>query len=99
MSDTEAMSNTAKLTKPRSYVHIKALWGNDDAESSIKLSRKRWAAILAGCAYDTRAWGWYEGRRSAVSWSFMNGCVSIDGADGEGCISELPVRELVVELM
>jgi hypothetical protein len=99
MTGKQLITNSAKPKKTRSYVLATAYWGNDDAESSIKLSRKQWAAIQAGAEYDTRAWGWYEGRRSAVSWSFMNGCVSIAGADGEGCISELPVHELVVELM
>jgi hypothetical protein len=55
---TEEVKKISKPINPRTYVHATAYWGNDDAESSIKLSRKQWAAIQAGAEYETRAWGW-----------------------------------------
>jgi hypothetical protein len=92
------MNKMAMPSPPRTHVHVTAYWGNDDAESSIKLSHKQWAAIQAGAEHAARAWGWYEGTRFSVHWSFINGRVSIDGPDGMGCIFEVPVAELSVEI-
>lgn len=76
--------------------NITAYWGNDDAESVIKVSRRRWRALQDGMAYETSAWGWYEGRRFSVSWAFRDSRVTIDSADGGQCVVDLPVSELIV---
>jgi hypothetical protein len=87
------------MTKPRVYVELTALWCNGDAESTVKMSRLRWDSIVAGAAYSTAAWSWYEGRRKAVEWSFTNGKVSIDGEDGMQCIVDMSVDELVGQIV
>jgi hypothetical protein len=86
--------NTAK---PRIYVELTAVWGNDDADSTIKVSRRRWKQIQDGAEYETSAWSWYEGRRYSVSWRFTEGEVSVYGEDGMECVAGLPVAELFVQ--
>lgn len=81
--------------KRRVYVEVTACWGNGDALSSIKLSRRKWAAILAGEEYTKSTWSWYEGGRCLVTWSFEGGRVSIDGEDGMQCVVEKPASELI----
>lgn len=83
----------------RIYLEITAYWGNDDAESSIKVSRRRWAAIQDGASFSTTAWSFYEGGRFLVTWRFAGGEVSIDGDDGMVCVLDLPVSELVVQTL
>jgi hypothetical protein len=83
----------------RVYVEVTAYWGNDDAESSIKLSRRRWNAILNGDEYTKSTWSWYEGKRSPVTWSFLNGSVSLDGEDGMQCVLERPACDLIVRVV
>lgn len=85
-----------KGAKRRAYVELTAYWGNDDAESTIKVSRRRWEAIQKGSEYKTSAWGWYEGRRFSVSWCFVRGEVSIDGDDGSQCVVKNSVSDLIV---
>lgn len=82
----------------RSYVRLTAVWGNGDADSSIKVSRRRWDAIQDGAEYVTSAWSSYEGRRYSVTWNFSKGRFSIDGDDGRQCIVADPVSELIEEL-
>lgn len=86
---------TQKRAKRRAYVELTAYWGNDDAESTIKVSPRRWEAIQEGANYETSAWGWYEGRRFSVDWRFAGGNVSIDGEDGRQCVVEIPISELI----
>ncbi len=88
-----------ETTKPRVYVQLTAVWGNDDAESAIKVSRRRWQSIKDGAEYCTRASSWYEGESSSVVWSFANGEVSIHGDDGMECIQDQPVGELIAEVV
>jgi hypothetical protein len=87
-----------KATTPRVYVQLTAVWGNDDADSTIKVSRRRWKDIQNGAEYDTFGWSWYEGERSLVSWHFADGKVSIDGDDGMECVVDDPVSELIVRI-
>jgi hypothetical protein len=75
-----------KATKPRIYVELTAVWGNDDADSAIKVSRRRWKQIQDGAEYETSTWSWYEGKRYAVSWHFSGGEVSVCGEDGMECV-------------
>ncbi len=86
-----------KEKKPRIYVILTAVWGNDDADSTIKVSRRRWKEIQEGAEYETSAWSWYEGTRYRVTWIFSDGKVSVDGIDDRECVIGLPVDELIVE--
>lgn len=92
--DGEDMKKNQSIA--RVYVRLTAFWGNDDEESTIKVSRRRWKEIQEGANYSTSAWSWFEGVRSTVFWDFADGNVSIDGFDGMQCIAELPVSELIV---
>jgi hypothetical protein len=88
-----------KSTKSKVYVMLTAIWGNDDADSTIKLSHTQWEAIRAGAEYETSTWSWYEGKRFPVNWSFVNGCVSIFGEDGMECLIDYPVDDLNIEMV
>ena len=88
-----------KITKPRVHVQLTAYWCDGDAESVIKVSRRRWQSLKDGAEYCTSASSWYEGERSSVVWSFANGEVSIDGDDGMQCVLEQPVSELIAEVI
>jgi len=85
-----------KAAKPRIYIELTAVWGNDDADSSIKVSRRRWKAIQEGTEYGTSGWGWYEGSRFPVVWSFSDGKVSVYGPDCLDCVIDHPVEKLIV---
>lgn len=87
-----------KATKARIYVELTAVWGNDDADSTIKVSRRRWKQIQDGAEYETSTWSWYEGKRYSVSWHFSGGEVSVYGEDGMECVVGLPAAELIVRL-
>lgn len=89
---------TPRATKRRPSVELTAYWGDDDAESTIRVSLRRWREIQEGAEYGTRAWGWYEGGRLSVAWYFDGGRVSIDGEGGMQCVVDLPVSELVVQM-
>ncbi len=90
------MSTIQKSPKGQPQVELLAYWGNDDAESTIKLSRRRWRDIQDGARYVTNAWGWYEGKRFSVVWHFADAEFTIDGDDGMQCIVDCPISELVV---
>lgn len=80
-----------KANKPKVYVELTALWGNDDAESTIKVSPRRWKQIQEGADFKTSSWGWYEGKRFAVRWHFSDGKFSIYDH-----IADCPVEGLMV---
>lgn len=96
--DMSAQSNRKLVPKRRIFVDVTAYWGNDDAESTIRVSRRRWKAILDGASYTTAAWSWYEGKRYPVTWRFASGEVSIDGEDGRQCAVDDPVSSLFVRV-
>lgn len=75
---------------------ITAFWGNDDAESSINVSRGCWEKILSGLNYTRSAWSWYEGRRYPVVWEFGDRSVSIYGRDGAEWVVESPIEDLII---
>lgn len=79
----------------RTRIELTAVWGNEDAQSSILVSRRRWIAIQRGAVHTVDASSSYEGKRCKVVWRFANGQVSIDGVDGMACVVCLPVGELV----
>ena len=86
-----------KTGSGRPHIKLTAYWGNGDAESTIKVSRRRWRAIQKGAAYETNGWSWYEGDRFSVTWRFGEGLVSIDGEDARQCIVDSPVSELFAQ--
>jgi len=77
-------------------VDITAYWGNDDAESSIRISRCCWQKILLGLGYTRSAWSWYEGKRYPVLWEFDDREISIYGRDGAQWLVNVPIEELYV---
>ena len=79
----------------RSRIQLTAVWGNDDAESKVLVSRRRWTAIQSGAEHTVDASSFYEGKRHKVVWRFANRQVSIDGEDGMECVVGLPVGELI----
>lgn len=83
--------------KPTSHVELTAVWGNDDADSTIKVSQRRWKQIQEGAEFETSAWSSYEGRRYSVAWHFSDGVVSVSGGDGRECVVDLPVEELIAQ--
>ena len=89
------MEATVKIrtTKPKIWVELKAIWGNGDVESTIKVSGRRWDEIQNGAEYVTSARYWYEGEQYSVEWHFADGEVSIRGEDGAQV--DLPVSELI----
>ena len=89
---------TEKKSQSRIYVMLTAFWCYGDAQSTIRISRKKWRSIEAGSEYGVRARSWYEGKRYLVWWSFANGEVCIDGEGGMQCVLDRPVNELVIEL-
>lgn len=78
------------------FVHLTAYWGNDDADSTIKISAKKWEQIKARAQFQITAKSYYEGQGYDVTWSFTNGFVSIDGEDSMQCVVDLPVDELIL---
>ncbi|MBS0415957.1 MAG: PcfJ domain-containing protein [Proteobacteria bacterium] len=85
-----------KSSKPRVHVRLTAMWGNDDADSTIKVSRRRWQQILNGESYDTSAWSWYEGTRTRTYWSFDGGKLTLSQDDGMECC-HLTAKQLYVD--
>ena len=79
-----------------SRLYLTAIWGNDDAESSIRISRGCWKKILLGASYEKSAWGWYEGKRFSVLWEFSNKAISISGRDWAQYLVDEPVEQLIV---
>lgn len=83
--------------KPRIYVELTAFWGNDDADSTIRISSREWQQICDGAEYDTFGSSYYEGKRSSVSWKFNNGRVSIFGNNGQEYIYDAAISILICE--
>ncbi|MEZ5608116.1 MAG: PcfJ domain-containing protein [Burkholderiaceae bacterium] len=81
-------------SKSRVHVHLTAMWGNDDAQSTIKVSRRRWQRIQDGEPYCATAWSWYEGTRTRTTWSFGDGELTLSQDDGFECY--LTVKQLYV---
>ena len=77
-------------------VILRALWGNDDADSTIKISPRQWKKIQAGEEFEKGGWAYYEGKRFSVEWRFKDGLVSILGGDME-CIIDDPIENLYVD--
>lgn len=83
--------------KPRVYVELTAFWGNDCVDSTIKVSRRRWAQIKLGAEYRHNTWSYYEGVRQHTRWHFKDSMVSIGyGNDLAEAIRDMPVEELAI---
>ena len=76
-------------------VILRALWGNDDADSTTKISLRQWKRIQAGEEFEKQGWGYYEGRRFSVGWRFKGGEVFI-ASDEMECFQG-PIEELFVD--
>ena len=90
--------NKREIQRPRRIqVELTAVWGDDDAESTIKISCRRWKQIQEGVEYSASAWAWYEGRRFSVDWHFSGGNVSVHDKEGDEHVIDLPVGELIAQ--
>jgi len=96
LSQPESFTVVTRGSSPRRKIALTATWGNDDADSTVKLSPKTWRLIEAGAEHTRGTWSYYEGKRYHVTWHFQSGLVSINGEDGMECVKDLPVRELFV---
>ena len=83
---------------PSINITLTALWGNGDAESSIRVSRRIWEKINAGMKFSADSTGWYEGTHQSVYWRFVDGKVYIDGEDGMQCIVGDTIDSLIVNI-
>lgn len=80
----------------RDLIELTAFWGNDDAESTIRVSLKIWEQINGGARFQKTAKSYYEGQSFDVTWVFFDRMVSIDAEDGMQCVAGLPVQDLIV---
>jgi hypothetical protein len=87
------------LAVKRTYIRLTVFWDNDDAESRIRISRRRWNSIQRGAEYLVNAASWYEGKRYPVVWRFVYGKEWIDGERGMKCIVDLPVTGLIASIV
>ena len=84
---------------PRIYIQLTAWWGNSDAQSSIRVSRRTWKHIKQGLVFTKRSTGWYEGQRQSVVWHFSSAELSINGEEDEQFVVCQPVEDLIVEIV
>ena len=77
---------------------VTAVWGNDDAESSIRINRGCWEKILQGVSYKQSGWAWYESKRFSVMWEFSDKTISISGRDSAQYLVDDPVVDLIVNV-
>jgi hypothetical protein len=87
---------TSPQKTPPPKVNIRALWGNDDAESTIKISQRQWKKIQEGMGFKKGGWGYNEGKRFSVVWYFINRKVTIY-ADEQECIHRDPIEKLYLD--
>jgi hypothetical protein len=78
-------------------IELTAYWGDGCAISTIKVSPKLLEQIKQGGKYYKSTWGYYDGQRFRVSWTFENGLYSIDGEDAMQCVVEEAIDELVAD--
>jgi hypothetical protein len=78
---------------------LTAFWGNDDAESTIKVSRRMWKKIQEGAEYKKSTWSWYEGHRYSVSWLFAQAEINIYGEHGAHYVVQEHVDSLLTEIV
>ena len=66
-------------------VSVRAVWGNSDAEATLKVTRSQWNRIIAGAEFAAATWAWYEGKRERVTFHFNSpqcGDLRVDGVEG-----------------
>jgi hypothetical protein len=69
----------------RRPVSISTVWGNNDAEATLKVTRSQWNRIIAGAEFAATTWAWYEGKRERVTFRFNSpqcGDLRVDGVEG-----------------
>lgn len=84
------------MKKKTKYVELRAVWGNDDAESTIRITDEEWQELRAGAEEEFDAKSWYEGQKYEVLWRFADGRFSIYGEEGRECVLDCSVDELHV---
>jgi phage pi2 protein 07 len=84
------------MSKTIRKITIRALWGNDDAVSTIKISPRQWKKIQASEEFEKGGWAYYEGRRFSVGWYFNNRNVTIY-ADDQELILKDPIENLYLD--
>lgn len=66
-------------------ITLTAVWGNDDAESEIRVSRKNWVRICCGDGLTRVASRWYEGKRFCTYWNIVDRKVGVTNNEGGDC--------------
>ena len=84
--------------KKRIYVYLTAFWGNDDVESTIKMSRRQWRKIVNGDSYQTTSCSYYEGEKFYVEWSFCDNEISIWDHNGASRLEGASFDELMISI-
>lgn len=87
-----------KMNPKIRHIQLRAVWGNDDAESSIKISLSKWHNIQNGAEYHKSTWSYYEGKRYHCEWSFANGLVTVEGDESEERLKDAPLDKLFVTM-
>lgn len=78
-------------------IELISYWGDGSGSSTIKISPKQWESIKQGGEFSKSTWGYADGKRFCVFWTFDNGLYSIDGDDGMQCVVEEAIDELVAD--
>ncbi len=91
--------SSKKRTIP--MVTLRVYWGNDDAESSFRMPASKWKKVQNGLPYTRNTYGWYEGVRQNVTWSFNYrkdkiGLYCVDGEDGQQCVVDGDISYIFV---
>jgi hypothetical protein len=90
-------SGVVSMKKPPApKISIRALWANNAATSTIKISPRQWKKIQEGKEFKKGGWGYYERQRFSVSWYFNNRNVTIY-ADEQECIHRDPIEKLYLD--
>ena len=88
-------------SKPVPMVTLTAFWGNGDAQSSFRMPASKWKKVQDGLPYTRNTYGWYEGKRQCVTWSFNYredkiGRYCVDGEDGRQCVVDGDISYIFV---
>lgn len=77
-------------------IELVCFWGNDDADSRVRISIKQWNVILQGGSFSRSTWGYYEGKRERVFWEIDNHSLNISGESGADYIIDGSIDDLFV---
>ena len=76
-------------------MELTAYWGNDDVDSTIKLSKSDWEKIQCGIKFEVNSKTYYEGEEIEVHWIFNKKRFSIFGEDGAEYVSDESIENLI----